>query len=45
MALYKIDKKLEYIKIDCDYEIKMTDTEDIDYIISLLKQSLRKNKG
>lgn len=26
------------------YEIKLTDLEDIDYIISLLKQSLRKNK-
>lgn len=27
------------------YEIKLTDLDDIDYIISLLKQSLRKNKG
>ena len=26
------------------YEIKLTDLDDIDYIISLLKQSLRKNK-
>ena len=26
------------------YEIKLTDLEDIDYISSLLKQSLRKNK-
>ncbi|MBD2700869.1 hypothetical protein IC229_09480 [Spirosoma sp. BT702] len=26
------------------YEIKMSDTDDIDYIVSLLKQSLRKNK-
>lgn len=26
------------------YEIKLTDLEDIDYIVSLLKQSLRKNK-
>lgn len=26
------------------YEIKLSDLEDIDYIISLLKQSLRKNK-
>jgi predicted transport protein len=26
------------------YEIKLTDLEDIDYILSLLKQSLRKNK-
>lgn len=26
------------------YEIKLADLEDIDYIISLLKQSLRKNK-
>lgn len=26
------------------YEIKMADFEDIDYILSLLKQSLRKNK-
>lgn len=26
------------------YEIKLTDLEDIDYIISLLKQSVRKNK-
>lgn len=26
------------------YEIRLTDLEDIDYIISLLKQSLRKNK-
>ncbi|MCB0660222.1 MAG: hypothetical protein KDC04_04760 [Saprospiraceae bacterium] len=26
------------------YEIKLTDLEEIDYIISLLKQSLRKNK-
>ncbi|WP_138993718.1 DUF5655 domain-containing protein [Larkinella sp. C7] len=27
------------------YEIKLTDLEDIDYILSLLKQSLRKNKA
>jgi len=27
------------------YEIKMIDAEDIDYIISLIKQSLKKNKG
>lgn len=27
------------------YEIKLTDLEDIDYVISLLKQSLRKNKA
>ena len=27
------------------YEIRLTDLEDIDYIISLLKQSLRKNKN
>ena len=27
------------------YEIKLADLDDIDYIISLLKQSLRKNKG
>ncbi len=26
------------------YEIKLTDLDDIDYVISLLKQSLRKNK-
>ena len=26
------------------YEIKVTDLDDIDYVISLLKQSLRKNK-
>src|SRR5690606_21223023 len=26
------------------YEIKLTDLDDIDYIISLIKQSLRKNK-
>lgn len=26
------------------YEIKINDTEDIDYILSLLKQALRKNK-
>ncbi|RYX80309.1 hypothetical protein EON73_05525 [bacterium] len=26
------------------YEIKLTDLEDIDYILSLVKQSLRKNK-
>jgi predicted transport protein len=26
------------------YEIKLTDMEDIDYVLSLLKQSLRKNK-
>ncbi|WP_229239387.1 DUF5655 domain-containing protein [Emticicia agri] len=26
------------------YEIKLSDLEDIDYIISLLKQSLRKNR-
>jgi len=26
------------------YEIKLSDLEDIDYVISLLKQSLRKNK-
>lgn len=26
------------------YEIKITDLEDVDYIISLLKQSLRKNR-
>ena len=26
------------------YEIKMNDTENIDYIISLIKQSLKKNK-
>jgi len=26
------------------YEIKLIDLDDIDYIISLLKQSLRKNK-
>ena len=27
------------------YEIKLTDLEDIDYILSLLKQSVRKNKS
>lgn len=27
------------------YEIKLSDVEDIDYILSLLKQSLRKNKN
>lgn len=27
------------------YEIKLTDLEDIDYIISLIKQSFRKNKA
>jgi predicted transport protein len=27
------------------YELKMNDAEDIDYIASLLKQSLKKNKG
>lgn len=27
------------------YEIKITDLEDIDYVLSLLKQSLRKNKN
>ncbi|KAA9353420.1 DUF5655 domain-containing protein [Larkinella humicola] len=27
------------------YEIKLTDLEDIDYILSLLKQSMRKNKA
>ena len=27
------------------YEIRLTDLEDIDYILSLLKQSLRKNKN
>ncbi|RCR65576.1 DUF5655 domain-containing protein [Larkinella punicea] len=27
------------------YEIKLTDLEDIDYILSLLKQSVRKNKA
>ncbi|MDR2146763.1 MAG: DUF5655 domain-containing protein [Tannerella sp.] len=27
------------------YEIKLNDLDDIDYVISLLKQSLRKNKG
>ena len=27
------------------YEIKMNDTEDIDYIVSLIRQSLKKNKG
>ncbi len=27
------------------YEIKISDLEDIDYLLSLLKQSLRKNKG
>jgi predicted transport protein len=27
------------------YEIKLPDLEDIDYVLSLLKQSLRKNKG
>lgn len=26
------------------YEIKMSDTEDLEYILSLLKQSLKKNK-
>jgi predicted transport protein len=26
------------------YEIKLTDLDDIDYVLSLLKQSLRKNK-
>jgi predicted transport protein len=27
------------------YEIKLADFDDIDYILGLLKQSLRKNKG
>ena len=27
------------------YEIRLTDLEDIDYILSLLKQSLWKNKN
>ena len=27
------------------YEIKLSDLDDIDYILSLLKQSLRRNKG
>ncbi len=27
------------------YEIKLGDLDDIDYVVSLLKQSLRKNKG
>ena len=27
------------------YKIRLTDLEDIDYILSLLKQSLRKNKN
>ena len=26
------------------YEIKLSDLEDVDYVLSLLKQSLRKNK-
>ena len=33
------------ISRDVSYEIKLSDLDDIDYILSLLKQSLRRNKG
>ena len=48
MTLFKIEKRLEYIKekpFRLEKEIQVRDDENLEYILSLVKQSIKMNKN